>query len=266
MRRVKILVGITLVLVLISNCGNQKDNDILSREELVNLLIDLHLYDAMATDYSLNTHLEDIDSASLYTSVLSKHEIDRDGFYKTLQWYSNHPDEFASIYDEVFGTLNKQYEGFNKLGSLFSGNGAREIWSNKRYKHIHGDTVKYPDPYIVEIVTTGTYLFDIKCRMLTQDLSEDPYLNVYFFKHESDQVPSERLEVCRVPIIKSNFTRDYQYQFLLEDPSYRFIKIILPETPDRLAGKQKNLQINRVRVLRKNEAGDPEPKEDKEKE
>jgi hypothetical protein len=239
-----------LVFLLFTAC-NRTPKNIIPRQEFIDLLIDLHLYDAIATDYSLKAQMNDVDSLMLYSSLFKKHHTDRTKFDATMNWYSGNPDEFAKIYDEVFGKLDKQNESLEKILKLFDSDEVEEVWSQKNYLNVIGDTAKYPEPFTVSVSDTGTYFFDIKLRMLLDDLSESPFISVYFYKNESDTNELERLQVVWVPIIKNNFIRDYKYVFKLKDETFKYIKIIIPDTPDRESGKSKNIQISRLRVLKK---------------
>lgn len=222
----------------------------MERDAFVDVLVDLHIFDAISTDYSLSKQFDEIDSTILYTSVLHKHNTTREQFDNTLAWYSKNTKEFDDVYNDVFGILDKQNEAISEKTKLFTGNEAELIWADKHYKHISKKEESYPAPITVELKGIGEYLFDIKLRVLPQDKSDSPTLLIYFFKDEADENPEDRLIFKRAALIKSNYTRDYQYFYTLEDESYKYAKIIIPETPDRDAGKAKNLQLSRVRVMK----------------
>lgn len=242
---------IIAIVVLLTSCS--KEEEYIPKEDFIDLLIDLHVFDAISTDFNIKSQLNDLDSLSVQASILEKHNTTKGKFEKTMKWYSEQPDLLADIYDEVFGTIDKRNEQLNEKIGLFNMSESKEIWSDKKFLRILGDTVKYPAPHIIGTKGIGTYLFDLKIRMLPQDKSADPYLKLYFHKTLRDTSNLERLLIAHVPLVKSNYTRDYQYVYELEDDSYKYVTIILPETPDRESGKNKNLQISRIRILKKHD-------------
>ena len=245
-----------LLMVVLGACSNWKEENLMPREDFVNVLVDLHLFDAIVTDHSLKAQLNDIDSTILYSSILKKHNTDRAKFDETLKWYTSQPKLIAEVYDEVFGIINKKDEELSHNLALFNRGKTHEIWKWNNYILLIGDTVKYPDPYVIETKGVGKYLLEIKIRMLKDDKSVAPYLIAYFFKDKSDDTPENRIEITNIPIIKSNFSRDYQFITYLDDESYKYIKIILPETVSREKLIHKNLQISSIRVLKEEEIGE----------
>lgn len=237
--------------VLLTSCSNTEER--IPKEEFIDLLIDLHVFDAISMDFNIKSQLSELDSLTLHASILEKHNTTKENFENTMKWYTENPDLLAEVYNEVFGTIDKRNEQLNENIGLFNISKSKEIWSDKQFLRILGDTVKYPEPYVIETEGLGTYLFDLKIRMLPQDQSLDPYVKLYFHKGISDTISEERLLIAYVPILKTNYTRDYQYIHDLQDDSYKYMKIILPDTPDRESGKNKNLQISRIRIFKKKE-------------
>lgn len=80
--------------------------NIVGQEELVPLLVDIHLIDAMLTKEK-KPHAEKYEEAlQLYPAVLLKHKIDRAVFDSTIKFYVKYPDQFAQIYDDVLRELS----------------------------------------------------------------------------------------------------------------------------------------------------------------
>ena len=239
---------IIITFIVLTACNENKKKGIIPRDDFITILTELHTYDAVGSDYSIKSQLKDIDSATLYNSIFAKYNTDKAMFDSTMHWYSGQPEELAGIYDIVFGNLYKQNEELNEYSKLFEDSEENEIWNGPGHLNVVGDTAKYPEPYVIEIEEKGTYLFELSLRLEDDDQSESPYLVIYFFKDKDDTKPEERIEVCRSLIGKSNILRKYQYIFELEDDSYKYIKIIVPETPDRDSHKNKNLQIYRLKI------------------
>jgi len=245
------LLFISIVVFLFGSCKPEQKR--VPQETFIDMLIDMHMIDAVTADYGLRNEIALFDSLTMEASILEKHGTTLESFEATLAWYSTQPKLLAEVYDEVFGRIDRMNEDIKSQVELFTGSKARTIWQIKKYKHYIGDTMKYPAPYYVPTEGIGTYLFDFKIRMLPQDKSTTPVLKVLFVKDKDNQVGTDSIVVVAVPIMKSNYTRDYQYLYELSDTSYKYVKIVVPDTPDRGAGKQKNIQISKLRVLMKNE-------------
>ena len=112
-----------LIIILIS-CGEGKmkvPENIVQEEELVPLLVDVHLIDAMLNQEK-KPHAEKYDKAmELYHAVLLKHNIDRAVFDSTIKFYVKYPKEFAKIYDDVIEELSRMEGRLQKIGEAEEG-------------------------------------------------------------------------------------------------------------------------------------------------
>ncbi len=243
------------LLALILACQNGPNSKIIPRDKLVNLLVDLHLADAFASDYQLPQQLRTIDSLNLYASVLSKYGTDKASFDSTMKWYAYHPKKLDALYDEVFGKLDKQNEEYQKLIAYFGSSDVEQFFTMNRFLKIEGDTATYPQAFRMQSKGTGVYLFEVKMRVFGKDLSENPQLLIYFHQMEADQDVNQRLEVARVPLYKSNFVRDYQFVFQLNE-AYPYIAIVLPEIQSGETDFYKSMEISSIKVKKYNGAMD----------
>lgn len=109
--RIPVLLLITLVL-LTPAC--QKKTDIrgkafIEREVLVDVLVDIHLADGITNDRKFNRKF-DADSIDLVSPILEKHQVSREMLDTTLIVYSQHPELFDQVYNEVLIKLNVMLE------------------------------------------------------------------------------------------------------------------------------------------------------------
>ena len=99
-----------LIIIFLFSCGNGRMNVpdyVVQKEELVPLLVDVHLIDALLNKEK-RPHAEKYEDAmTLYPAVLHKHNIDRAIFDSTIKFYVKYPEEFAKIYDDVLKELSK---------------------------------------------------------------------------------------------------------------------------------------------------------------
>ncbi|MBN2484613.1 MAG: DUF4296 domain-containing protein [Bacteroidales bacterium] len=239
-----------LVLVFFAACNKPDNIKILSKKQFVPILVDVHLLDAIVTDYSLNVYTNNVDSAVLYNSIMEKHHTNMESFQATLKWHSYRPEKLSEIYDEVFGILTRREQEAGDLMKLFADGNSTRLFTLDKPIQIIGDTAAYPQPFIIPLAGTGTYLFDVEMRMLADDNSVSPKIVSYFFKNQADSNAAERLFLDDILVHKSNFSRNYQSIYELADSTYYFLKLIVPETGNTDTAYKKNTYISSIKISR----------------
>ena len=98
-----------LILVMVAPACKKKDNisgkAFIEREVLVDILVDVHLADGVTNDRKFNRKY-DADSIDVLSPILEKHKVSREMFDTTLVVYSQHPELFDQVYNEVLIKLN----------------------------------------------------------------------------------------------------------------------------------------------------------------
>ncbi|MBN2482041.1 MAG: DUF4296 domain-containing protein [Bacteroidales bacterium] len=98
--------GISVFLMLtVLGCRNPKRKYIIPENKFVDVLVDIHLADAIALHNIPQYSGFALDSANLYESVFSNHGVTRTQFDSTISYYSSRPEEFQQIYNKVTGKL-----------------------------------------------------------------------------------------------------------------------------------------------------------------
>ena len=87
-----------LLLILLSGCG-MRPWGVLSRSEMVAVLLDVHL--AEAAMRVVDTSAKRIEKQEYYNTIFEKHNTTKEQFDKSLDWYARHPKVLVEIYDEV---------------------------------------------------------------------------------------------------------------------------------------------------------------------
>jgi hypothetical protein len=238
-------------LVLVFGCSTQNSKKkMLSKKELVSVLVDLHISDALSTDYVLNSSVSKLDSVTVYSAVMKKHHTNLESFNATMQSYTAQPDKLAEIYDEVFGELNKKEQEYQDQQELFNSPASENIYASKVIRPIFGDTAKLPEPLILGTKGKGTYLVTVQIRMLPDDKSINPRVVVYFCKNKEDNNPKDRESIADSPVLKSNYMSEFQFSGELKDESYKYIKIIAPKVDNPDQNYSKNLHLSAIRVFK----------------
>ncbi len=110
MNRFTILI-LLLPLFLIGSCQHDRpQKDLLKKDELIPLLIDLHMVYAIQSSVNFRNISQDVDSVDVYTYIFEKHGVSKVAFDSSIAWYSRHPTLFTEIYDEVVMDLTQKQD------------------------------------------------------------------------------------------------------------------------------------------------------------
>ena len=117
-------------LLLLACSDNKKVNipsNILSKQKMAEVLIDVHLLEAAM---SLNTYNTDIIKAGNPTplfDIFTKHKITKKQYNESFNYYAQHPDLLKDVYQLVLENLSKMQA---------------QVMNKKEEKKIMIDTVK----------------------------------------------------------------------------------------------------------------------------
>ena len=92
----------------LSSCQEKKSisgRAFIKRDVLVDVLVDIHLSDAVSNDRHFYRKFE-ADSIDLLGPILDKYEISQARFDTTMQVYSQHPELLDDVYNDVLRKLN----------------------------------------------------------------------------------------------------------------------------------------------------------------
>lgn len=122
-----------LFLPLLAACDGERDPQVLSPNQMEEVLYDFHLAQAMG-----KTTTDSMDYRSnLYTqAALAKHQLSTEDFDRSMEWYTRHADELFEIYQNVEqrfaeATSSAAWSHEQKTYSL-SGDTAN-IWNGKEH-------------------------------------------------------------------------------------------------------------------------------------
>jgi len=121
MRRSRTISGIFLIIILtgLSGCTKKKEisgKAFVPKEVLVNILVDMHLMDAMSNSRRFQLRY-DADSMDLIGPILDKYNITYAMYDTTMAEYSRYPELFDQVYNEVLIKLNVMLDENDKSES-----------------------------------------------------------------------------------------------------------------------------------------------------
>jgi hypothetical protein len=95
-------------LFIMGSCQQDKPrSDLLEKEEMIPVLIDLHLAYAIQASADFRKISLEVDSVDTYTYIFDKYGTSKVAFDSSIAWYSRHPKLFTDIYDEVVMNLTQ---------------------------------------------------------------------------------------------------------------------------------------------------------------
>jgi hypothetical protein len=107
MKRFVFLILWVPLFMLLSCQRDKPGKDVLEKEELVSLLIDLHMLYAIQSSVEYRKIALDVDSVDSYSYIFEKHGVPKVVFDSSIAWYSRHPGLFTEVYDEVIMNLTQ---------------------------------------------------------------------------------------------------------------------------------------------------------------
>ncbi|MBN2175336.1 MAG: DUF4296 domain-containing protein [Bacteroidales bacterium] len=118
MKSFQILIFLLLLGYIITGCTSKIDEvgppppDLIPRDTMVNIIADIHLMDAIMQNAQKrgDDQLEN-KKIILYESIMEKHQITRDQFESSLEYYEQNLDVIDAIYADVITRLSKMKSG-----------------------------------------------------------------------------------------------------------------------------------------------------------
>jgi len=129
--RLCLSVGLLVVLFAFGACKNRSAEDVLGKGEMVDLLYDYHLAQALA-----QTSEDSVDyKTRLYTvSVFRKYGITEQDFNRSMEYYSRHADQLYKIYERVNERFGSNQSATTGLAGLKGEKGdSMNVWNGRMF-------------------------------------------------------------------------------------------------------------------------------------
>ncbi len=100
-------ITIVFISVIFFNC-NKQTNDIIEKDKLVDILIDLHIADAVLSDKGYyDGNLKD-STSSYYNYILKKHNVSRASFDNSIKYYNQNGEDYIALYEQVSSKISER--------------------------------------------------------------------------------------------------------------------------------------------------------------
>lgn len=109
----KITKCLFILLFLVSCVKDEKPEDLMSKEDMVEALIHVHLLEAKVN--KLTSRRDSIQFIyDHYESILfDKHEIEKEKYDRTMAYYIENPDQLLEIYETVVDSISLRQKNQN---------------------------------------------------------------------------------------------------------------------------------------------------------
>src|SRR5688500_10614741 len=104
----KWLLCIFLTVFLLSCSGDKIPEEILPRDKMIDVMIDIHLAEAAISTQQIYGENANQKAADYYDRVFRQHGIRKEEFRKSFDWYTAHPEIFKEVYDELIVKMSSQ--------------------------------------------------------------------------------------------------------------------------------------------------------------
>jgi len=94
-------------LVLLACSGDNVPEGILSKKQMVPVIVDIHLSEAINTQRYNISMIRDSLPEDLYLSICKKFKLDRSVIEQSLHYYGKHTQDYIPIYEEVLNVLSE---------------------------------------------------------------------------------------------------------------------------------------------------------------
>jgi len=104
-----LLLGLSLMVMTSSGCIRNtaiRGDEMIPREVLVDVLVDIHLIDGATNDRRFYRRYEDADSVDILGPIFEKYQVTSEMFDATMLEYSRYPDQLDQVYNDVLMKLN----------------------------------------------------------------------------------------------------------------------------------------------------------------
>lgn len=246
------LVSISIFLFLLLSCQGKNRRTIIPEKEFIEVLVDLHLADAIASEKTNLDHSYRIDSASLYGALFKKHDISRAMFDSTMSYYTKRPDDFQKVYNKVTARLkNMEVE----IAADIEDSRAREE------ELVYHDSLVYSFPPLhasrieidVPVSGTGTYTVSVNVNLYPDDSSLNPRMSIYFYYDNDTPEGNRNTFIENMYTTRDGTSKTYSSSKQLSDPKVTHIKgyIVNYSNADTLF--RRHMVVSDIKITRKNE-------------
>ncbi len=113
------LLMVIVSIMLVASCSYMNaDHKIIDKKSMVDVLVDIHIADAILGTSTLRVNRDSLEIESYYDDILKKHQVTQIQIDNSLKHYAKDIKEFEDIYLQVSEKLSKMESEYQKNALL----------------------------------------------------------------------------------------------------------------------------------------------------
>ncbi len=234
----KRLLFIVTVILFSGSCHIFHKKYIIPEKKLIQVLVDIHIADAIAMVVPYSGPADIPDSAQVYSSLFKKHNITHAQFDSTMAYYARKPEKLIKIYTAVNTILNKRESEIIAEGEKPEAEKQIVIWQDNKIYILPQMGKREKIEINVPISKAGVYTFSAKIKMHDDDQSVAPRITLFFW-YDNGTPKGYREYFNNTPILKNNHAETYSVSRQLTNPNITHLKgfVLDHSNPDTLFSK-----------------------------
>jgi len=174
---------IIIITLFVISCNKPKD--VIKREKFIEILAEIHIYDAILTKESLfDKNILTKDSVSFYNYLYKKYDISKKQFQENLEFYTSDIEDFQNIYAEVSANLNLKLANLDSLETTIEDIqivDSLNLWNQKQNWNLPEDGENQTIKFSIEAHTQGTYVLSADIKIFEDDKTINPRITIYAY-------------------------------------------------------------------------------------
>lgn len=112
MKKLKYII-VALALIVIAACGNgnkpqeKRPDDIIPKAKMIDLMVDMYIIESANNMRMMDRDTLKPSYGDFFATTMEKYDVTLDEFERSLQYYSEKPEDINEIYDETLERLSK---------------------------------------------------------------------------------------------------------------------------------------------------------------
>jgi hypothetical protein len=242
--------GVIIVfLLIVLSCSRTGKHGRIPENQLVKILADIHLADAISFSNKYRDLYRNNDSAYYFEQLLSRYDVRRSQFDSTIAWYSGNPELYDLLYSKVLDRLNRMAASINdklRADSILTQTG--NLWNRKRDWILPDDGPRENISFALRVEKQGRYLLTARIKINPADQSDRPYMTAYSTRQKM-RLPNTVDTSAMVRLDKSGIFRLYSLSVYLDKDTATYIKGFILGNEFKTGNWTKSAEVRDIRLI-----------------
>lgn len=178
---------ILLALLIFSFACERKPKEVIDKEQLVPILVDLHKVHSIVKSKTFTKIFYTTDSVQVYEPVFEKHGVTKEQFEKSIEYYSAIPLEFDLMYEEVIAELTREQNYVSELIAEAAKDSTINLWPGSQSRSFSIKRSRSELAVNIPVKGPGHYTFSSQIRLYKDDESDNPTINLWFWYDDGSE-------------------------------------------------------------------------------